>query len=339
MQKGETKRKKQYGTHFLNTAAAVRSLDMEVIYAMTEEQAYAELLAIRFESTNGEPVCPTCNCPAYILRTRKCFKCKNCPRQFSLTSNTPLAGRKLSCKKIVRAAAYYAIGSIGRSGGDCAQLLSMSRKAAWVFHHRLREALAKNSDRSQLVGEVEFDNAEVGGHIRPKNIKKFRKDRRKIENRSDSKLFVAVARERTVAGGRPGRTYTTVVTRQPESAKFVEKAVSRSAIHYSDLGGEWSSLRRRDLRQVNHKSAYVTPYSHTNNAECYFSMLRRVERIHGHIGAPRYLHSYTEDLNFRQNRRRDANTEKYISVLRALLSIGTSSMTGYWQGRRRKAPS
>ncbi len=51
---------------------------------------------IRWAATDGEPVCPRCECAAvYTYTTRKLFKCKACNHQFSVTSGTIFASRKL----------------------------------------------------------------------------------------------------------------------------------------------------------------------------------------------------------------------------------------------------
>jgi MFS family permease len=45
----------------------------------------------------GEPVCPDCGCcEAYKITTRRKFKCKACHRQFSVTSGTIFASRKMA---------------------------------------------------------------------------------------------------------------------------------------------------------------------------------------------------------------------------------------------------
>lgn len=336
----KTKRKKQWGGHHL-LSAKVRDLNLRQIDAMTEDQAYAAFQAVRFADSNGEPTCPRCKSPAYTFKSRKIFKCMKCGHRFSLTSGTHFHGRKLSYRDILYSIATYAIGAKGMSAVEYCQHINIGSKTAFVLRHRFREAVAKGADHSPLTGEVEFDCAEVGGYIRPKNIKKLQKDRRKFPYRSDSKLIVVVARERN------GRAVTTVVNDHStngndisDAAKFVEKAVSPTAIHYSDQGAEWSGLRRRDLRQVNHNYSYHTPYAHTNNAESYFSMLRRVQHgIYHCISSPRYLHAYTEELNFRQNMRRCTNMEKYNAILRSVVSLRRSSMTGYWQKHRPKAAS
>lgn len=320
------KRRKQTGGHILKSAK-VRSLNLREIGNMTEEQAYAAFQAIRFANSNGEPVCPSCDCPAYTYKCRKQFKCKNCGKRFSLTSGTPFASHKLSFRDIVYAIATYSMGAKGTNAIELSHRVNISYKSAFVLLHRLREAVAKDADLSPLKGEVEFDCAEIGGHIRPKNVKKYRDDLRKHPYRSENKLIVVVARERG------GRARTTIVDNISEAKNYIRKVVSRSATPYCDCGSEWNDLQAIwDLKRVNHNYSWWTPHAHTNNAEGYFAMLRKATKgIYHRLCSPRYLHAYTEEMAWRQNLRRQTNSEKYQSVLRAAAVRNPSSMKGYWQ--------
>ena len=80
--------------HFLLSAAA-RTLSLRQIYKDGEEAAYATFCRMRW--TDGVPVCPDCGCyEAYKIATRRKFKCKDCDRQFSVTSGTIFASRKMA---------------------------------------------------------------------------------------------------------------------------------------------------------------------------------------------------------------------------------------------------
>ena len=52
---------------------------------------------LRWPETDGELVCPKCGClDHYNIATRRRFKCAGCGTQFSVTSGTIFASRKLS---------------------------------------------------------------------------------------------------------------------------------------------------------------------------------------------------------------------------------------------------
>ncbi len=81
--------------HFLLSAAA-RTLSLRSVYQGGEDKAYETFCRMRWAETEGEPVCPRCGgLDAYTISTRRKFKCKACGHQFSVTSGTIFASRKM----------------------------------------------------------------------------------------------------------------------------------------------------------------------------------------------------------------------------------------------------
>jgi hypothetical protein len=92
----ETAGDRRVAQRFLLSAAA-RTLSLRSIHAEGERAAYRRFCALRWPETGGRPVCPACGClDVHDLRTRQRFKCAACHRQFSVTSGTTFASRKLS---------------------------------------------------------------------------------------------------------------------------------------------------------------------------------------------------------------------------------------------------
>lgn len=81
--------------HFLLSAAS-RTLSLRSIYKAGEDAAYQTFCEMRWPETDGEAVCPCCGFDeAYKFTTRRKFKCKACHHQFSVTSGTIIASRKM----------------------------------------------------------------------------------------------------------------------------------------------------------------------------------------------------------------------------------------------------
>ncbi len=81
--------------HFLLSSAS-RTLSLKEIYKAGEQKAYQVFCNLRWPETGGEAVCPKCGCcDTYNITTRRKFKCKACHSQFSVTSGTMFASRKL----------------------------------------------------------------------------------------------------------------------------------------------------------------------------------------------------------------------------------------------------
>ena len=78
-------------------SAQARTLSLKAIYQAGDDEAYETFCKLRWLETNGSPQCPRCECAkAYHLSTRRKFKCAACHHQFSVTSGTIFACRKLS---------------------------------------------------------------------------------------------------------------------------------------------------------------------------------------------------------------------------------------------------
>ena len=133
---------------------------------MSEEDAYAAFIAIRYAENEGAPYCVWCKCAAvYEIKTRRKFKCKACHRQFSVTSQTMFASRKLEYRDILYAIAIFTNGAKGISALQLSRDMSVQYKTAFVLAHKIRESLSTLQAAQRLSGEVEIDGAYFGGYV------------------------------------------------------------------------------------------------------------------------------------------------------------------------------
>src|SRR5262249_49746855 len=146
---------------------------------------------------NGEPFCPRCGCLAiYTFKTRRIFKCKGCEAQFSVTTATTFAHRKMSHRDILAAIAIFCNGVKGISALQLSRDLDCQYRTAYVLAHKLREVMGAAYRELQVSGEVEVDGCYVGGSIKPENRKEDRKDRRLAIHQNGKRRVVVVMRER-----------------------------------------------------------------------------------------------------------------------------------------------
>ena len=91
--------------HFLQCKAA-RTLSLAVVFRMSEGEAETAFRKIRWTETQGEPVCPHCGgLDAYSSRRASGllrFRCKQCRKDFTITSGTLLDSHKLPFKALPR---------------------------------------------------------------------------------------------------------------------------------------------------------------------------------------------------------------------------------------------
>src|ERR687893_2554733 len=142
--------------HFLLSAKA-RTLSLGSVMRMTDDQAHAAFVAIRWADTEGEPSCPRCGCLAvYAYAARRIWKCKACVHQFSVTSGTIFASRKLPIRDYLAAIALFVNAAKGISALQLGRDLDVQYKTAFVLAHKLREAIGAPQDTVTLSGHVEI---------------------------------------------------------------------------------------------------------------------------------------------------------------------------------------
>lgn len=101
-----------------------------------------------------------CGClDHYDIPTRRKFKCAACGAQFSVTSGTIFASRKLSFVDLLAAICLFVNGAKGMSAVQFSRDLDVQYKTAFVLAHKLREALWAETKNETLEGEVEIDGA------------------------------------------------------------------------------------------------------------------------------------------------------------------------------------
>ncbi len=222
--------------HFLLSAEA-RTLSLASIYKGGEDAAYGTFCRMRWAETEGAPVCPRCGgLKHYDVKGRRKFKCAGCAHQFSVTSGTIFASRKMAFTDLCAAIVLCVNAVKGLSALQLGRDIDCQYKTAFVLAHKIREALASEVEGMQLAGEVEIDGAYFGGKVRPANNVESRKDRRKAENQNGERRVVMVLRERD------GATKTFVADREAEGVALAVDNVAADATVYADEAKHWDAL-------------------------------------------------------------------------------------------------
>lgn len=315
--------------HFLISAKA-RTLSLRDVYGMGEEAAYDLFRKLRWPETDGEAVCPECgSIDTYNITTRRRFKCAACHVQFSATSGTILHSRKLSFVDLLAAICLVANAAKGLSALQLARDIGCNPKSAFVLAHKIRESLAAETKAETLSGEVEVDGAYFLGHVRPENRKEDRKDRRLVENRSDKRRVVVALRARR------GRTLTAVFRTEDEALPMIRQRVADGSIILADEAASWDGLHAwYTAKRINHSIAFMDDGVCTNQAESFFSRLRRMVGGQHHKVSGRHLHAYASHAAWLEDHRRVDNGSITRKALRLALAHPQSRE---WSGRWQKA--
>ncbi len=319
--------------HFLLSSAA-RSISLSKIARMSNEEAENLFASIRWAETDGKPVCPHCGGlgpytdrrPSGALR----FRCKACKGSFSLTSGTLFAFHKLPLRTYLEAIVIFCNEVKGKSALALSRDLDVQYKTAFVLAHKLREAMASEMKGKMIGGEgetVEVDGGYFGGYIKPANHAENRRDRRLVRNQNGKRKVVVVMRERD------GRTLTSVFKTEGASAAFIKSRVEAGTTLQADEAGSWDHLHGSfRMFRINHQEAYSESGACTNNAEEFFSRLRRAEIGHHHHIAGVYLNRYAQEAGWRDDHRRMSNGDHFRSVIGLVAKNKPSvDFCGYWQ--------
>jgi transposase-like protein len=319
--------------HFLQSKAA-RTLSLAYVFRMTDVEAEATFCKIRWSETDGAPVCPSCGgLDAYECRRPKGllrFRCKACRKDFSITSGTLFAAHKAPLRFYLAAIAVFMNEVKGKNALALSRDLGMSHKACWILLHKVREAMAEEFRGRKVGGEgkiVETDGAYFGGYVKPANYKEHRRDRRLAANQSGKRQSVVIVRERD------GSSLPAVFRSEGAALAWIKSRVLLGTVVNADDATGWNDLHTKyEMKRINHQEAYSDAGACTNQAESYFSRLRRGEMGHFHHVAGPYLLRYAQEASWREDARRVDNGAQVRRVTELALKRGPSvDFAGYYQ--------
>lgn len=136
---------------------------------------------------------------------------------------------------------------------------------------------------------------------------------------------------------RKGRTLTFVTKTEAQGVDHIARNVRAGSTIFADEAHHWDHLSRGyAMGRINHEEMYSDLNgTHTNNAESFFSRLRRMVRGQHHFVSPQYLHQYANHAAWLEDHRTESNGELAFRALANSLAAPVSrAFAGYWQRRR-----
>ena len=315
-------------------SSAAKTLSLSQVFRMTDLEAETVFRKVRWHDTQGQAVCPHCGgLDAYECRRPNAslrFRCRACEKDFTLTSGTIFASHKLPLRAYLAAIALFCNEVKGKAALAMSRDLGLAYKSAFVLCHKLREAMSEEL-RGLTVGgegkEVSIDGGYFGGYVKPANRREDRKDRRLWQNKSGKRQCVVIVRERN------GASLPAVFKSEVQALNFIRSRVAKGTVINADESNAWNDLHSRyEMKRINHEEAYSLNGACTNDAESFFSRLRRAEVGHHHHIAGAYLLRYAQEAAWREDNRRVSNGEQ-VHLVAALAMVRKPSVdfAGYWQ--------
>lgn len=327
--------------HFLLSAAS-RTTSLLKVAKMTERQCENYFRKLRWSDTDGKPVCAHCgSMEHYKLSTRKVWKCKNCHKQFTISSGTIFASHKLPYKTVLMALTLFANAAKGISALQLSREIDVQYKTALVLLHKIREAINESRDETPMDGVVEMDGCYVSHYIRPANNVEERIDRRLAVNQNPNKRCVINLRQLSdIPHGGAVRTLTFVARGESNAAisSIVSRYVLPTAIIHADEATGYDVLHaRNEMRRINHSGgAYSNNNACTNQSESFNARLRRMEIGVIHRLSGKYVQDYANEIAYREDNRKKSNGYLLDDIaLKFIKAEQSGEWTGYWQGNHR----
>lgn len=349
--------------HFLKSAA-LRDFTAYDAACMSEVEAMEHLIKIRW-GDRDHAVCPHCGGVHrhYYIKTRKQWRCKYCNGYFSVTTGTVFEDHKMGFKKILLGLMEYIASANGASHHKLCRIMDVQVKTAHAFVGKLREGLWRIQHQDQLKGVVQIDGGHFGGRPRHGRIRTKRKEDvtdhvvnqlrgkkkaspRKGKSRANWQRFkkrrvVMTIRELYPEKGMGAcKTIVAVCSSENESdaIQLARRYIVPGSVVMTDENPAYNQLSIwYDHRTVQHAVEFSTIDGiNDNQAESYFSRLRRYVLGVSHRIEPKYMGDAAIEMAWREDVRRKSEGEKLKLLLKATFRGNSEWWRGYWQGLHRQ---
>jgi transposase-like protein len=300
-----------------------------------EAAAWAYMEELRW---NGRPVCPHCGnddrCyfinPRNGHRTtstgattyRRLWKCAACRKPFSVLNDTVMHGSKIPLRVWIMVLFEMASNKNGVAAYEVSRRYGITNKSAWHLLHRIREAMKANP--LDLLGGngaiVVADETFIGG--KPKNRHqqgrptRFPEGGRGRAGSATKKVPVLSLIDRSTGEVRSrvvadvtGTTLRKVISQQVNMA---------GSVFHTDGGKQYREMGREFIAHewVDHSAyEFVRGNVTSNQAENFFSQLKRsLDGTHHHVSV-KHLPRYLAEFDFRYSTKEHTDTERMRKVI------------------------
>ncbi|MDQ3641795.1 MAG: IS1595 family transposase [Actinomycetota bacterium] len=294
-----------------------------------ETDAYQLLEELRW---HGTPVCSHCgHDKAYFLKprngvargtglpkadgkrsqsVRRVWKCAKCRKQFSVLTGTIFHGTKIPLQTWLAVMVQLSSAKNGISGREIERMHGLTPETAWYMLHRLREAMKREPMAGLLSGTIVADETFIGG--KPKNKHQSRKGKYGAGSRADLAPKTAVLSLVNTETGEVRSRVVPNVTGATLRDAVLEQVDTPSSTLYTDAWKGYTEVGKKFVgghESVDHSAGeYVRGKATTNNAEGYFSQLKRsIDGTHHHVSVE---HRYLAEFDYRYTTRKLSDSQR-----------------------------
>lgn len=346
--------------HFLKSSAA-RDFTVANVAFMSEDECFEKFIELRW-GDREHAACPHCGVIGfhYFRPNRRQWRCKDCDGYFSVTTGTPFQDHKLGFKHMLLGIMEYISSANGISFHALSRKMNVQVKTAQAFVGKLREVMFRARPVMQLEGIVQIDGGHFGGRprhgrVRTKSTaditahvesqlqkKKKRKGRSSANFRRLQKRRVVMVLRELHLDPKLGASKTIIAISMSENEidaiQLARTYIKPGSMIMTDENPAYNQLSRwYDHQTVQHAVEFSTEDGiNDNQAESYFSRLRRHVKGVSHRIEPTYMADIAIEMAWREDMRRSTEGQKLGSLFKAANIHGLSKWwRGYWQGFKR----
>ncbi len=286
----------------------MKSLTVKQFFAQypTDEACLQHIFEVRF---GADHTCPKCEVPRkwYRIKAERAYSCGTCGHHLHPTVGTIFEGSRTSLQSWFYAIYLFTTTRHGVPAKELERQLGVTYKTAWRMGHKIREHMAAVDGDEPLSGDVEVDEAFIGG-VMP------RSEGPKMSN----KTIVLGMLERD------GDVHTQVI---PNTAKYtlqnaIKDTVEQGSTIHTDEHSGYQGIDQDMFGEnydyshmtVNHSAGeYVDGNAHVNGIENFWSQLKKgISGTHIHA-SDKWMTNYAKEFEYRYNCRQEP--EKMFSEL------------------------
>jgi transposase-like protein len=248
---------------------------------------------------------------AYMSKQRRWY-CNDCKGQFTAKVGTVFEDSPIGFDKWLPAFWLLASNRNGISSHELGRALRVTQRTAWFMLQRIRLAM-QDDTFDKLTGTVEVDEAYIGGKWR----KMSNRRRRAIDKAGHTALSSKAAVLGMVERKGRVRAFALPDTTQKTMLPKLREVIHEDATVYTDALDLYRHINEFFLHHasVNHGiEEYVRGNVHTNNIECFWSVLKRtIGGTYTHVH-PRHLDRYLAEQVYRFNERENEDGPRFAKA-------------------------
>jgi transposase-like protein len=294
-----------------------------------EADAYRYLESLRWPDG---PICPHCGSIErhYFLapktgddtrktRTgkptmRRVWKCKTCRKQFSVITGTVFHGTKVPLHTWLMVVFEMCANKNGIAAREIERKYGVAPKTAWFMTQRLREAMKRRAPERLINGTVVMDETWIGGEPR------YQHGYKRVpggQGRIRPGKTAVVSLVDTESGEVRSHVVPDVTGDNLKAVLDSNVEMHRTVLH-TDRARAYRAFSRKFAAHhtVNHaEREYVRGDVTTNQAENYFSQLKRsLDGTYHHVSRE-HLPRYLAEFDFRYSTRELSDTQRMARLI------------------------